>query len=254
VFDITLKFIADKLGKSLENVAPHVEQELQDAVENLANAAYSSIISKIQSMSMDPNNRKDYLRALKFQNLGEGTWLIFLDGDWATKLEEGFGPYSIKDQLLKSQKIVQVGRRAGEPWVRTTKKGKRIAAVPFSHKPFSGEKASGDLKTDIKKILVKNRAGQTQSITKIFKDLEGKPLSGKVAVGGKVEGAPNLSNLTKYQFVSNAGKVSSVYMTYRMVSDDSSGWMSPGFPGYNLFKEAEEYVVRELENILKTLL
>lgn len=251
--DIEIKMIADQLGKSLENMAPQVEAELHAAVENLANAAYAAMVSKIQSMSMDPKNRQDYLKALKFQDLGDSTWLIYLDGEWATKLEEGYGPYSIKDALLASEKVVGVGSRSGQPWVRKRKDGKKFAAVPFEHKPMSGEKMSGDLSQDIKSILVKNRAGKEQAITKIFKDLEGKPLSGKVAVGGKHEN-PNLSGLTKYQFVHPSGKVSSVYMTFRIVSEDSQGWQHPGHPGYQLFEEAEKYVQGELKNILNTLL
>lgn len=252
--DIEVKLIADQLGKDIAGIAPQVEAELNRAVENLAHAAYSAIIAKMQGMSMDPKNRQDYLRGLKFQDLDDSTWLIYLDGDWPNKLEEGYGSYSIKDQLLKSEKLVTVGSRAGQKWVRTSKKGKKYAAVPFTHHPSSGEKGSGNLGEDIKKILVSNRAGQQQSITKIFKDLEGKPLHGKVAVAGEVPGQPNLKGLTKYQFVHDSGKVSSVYMTYRMVGEDSPGWRHPGHAGYQLFKEAEQYVENELKNIINTLL
>ncbi len=252
--DISIKIIADQLGKELELASEAIKDELEKAVQNVAQATYAGIIAKIQSMSMDPKNRQDYLRALKIDDLGEGTWLIFLDGDWATKLEEGQPAYSIRDQLLKSTKVVQVGRRAGQPWVQVSKKGKKFAVVPFGHKPFSGEKGSGDLGTDIKAIRVRNMAGKKQSITKIFKDLEGRPLTGKVATAGQVPLNPDLSNMTKYQFVSESGKVSSIYMTYRTVTEDSTGWQHPGHPGYQLFKEAEKYVQDELENIVKTLL
>ncbi len=252
--DISVKLIADELGKDIENAASHVEREIHQAVGDLAQAAYTAMIARIQGMSLDPKNRQDYLKSLKIDNLGEGTWLIYLDGDWPNKLEEGFGPYSIKDQLLSSSKTVQVGSRAGEPWVRKSKTGKKYAAVPFEHKPMSGEKMAGNLTDDIKKILVKNRAGKEQPITQIFKDLGGKPIAGKVATAGSVPGQPNLAGLTKYQQVSDSGKVSSVYMTYRMVSEDSAGWQHPGFSGYQLFKEAEDYVVAELKNILETLL
>lgn len=251
--DIEVKFIADQLGKDLANIAPQVQAELEQAVGNLAQAAYSAIVAKVQGMSMDPKNRQDYLRALKFQDLGDATWLIFLDGDWASKLEEGFGSYSIKDVLLKSTKTVEVGSRAGLPWVRKSKDGTKFAAVPFEHKPFSGEKMAGNLGDDIKKILAKNRAGVEQPITEIFRDLGGKPIQGKVATANNV-GVPNLEGLTKYQFVHESGKVSSVYMTYRIVSENSPGWQHPGHKGYQLFKEAEQYVETELKNILNTLL
>lgn len=251
--DIEVKLIAEQLGKDLEKAAPAVQAELEAAVGNLAQAAYSAIVAKVQGMSMDPKNRQDYLRALKFKDLGDATWLIFLDGEWASKLEEGFGSYNIKDVLLASTKTVQVGSRAGEPWVRKNKKGKKFAAVPFEHKPFSGEKMAGNMADDIKKILVKNRGGVDQPITQIFNDLGGKPIHGKVATANNV-GIPNLEGLTKYQFVHDSGKVSSMYMTFRMVGEDSKGWTHPGHKGYQLFQEAEQYVQAELKNIIDTLL
>lgn len=252
--DIEITVIADELGKSLKNLAPQVEAELQAAVGNLAQAAYAAMVAKVQKMSLDPKNRQAYLKALKFQDLGDATWLIYLDGDWPNKLESGYGSYSIKDLLLKSQKIVQVGTRSGQPWVQKNKKGKKFAHVPFEHKPFSGEKMSGDLGEDIKKIMASNRQGQMQPITETFKDLEGKPLQGKVAQAGEHPTNPNLSGLVKYQTVSPSGKVSSIYMTYRTVSEDSAGWTHPGHNGYQLFKEAEDYVKSELRNILDTIL
>lgn len=253
--DIEVQLIADELGKDLENATPVIQNEIHQAVENLANAAHAAIISKIQGMSMSPENRQEYLKALKFEKLGDSTWLIFLDGDWPKELEEGIKPYSIKDQLLASKKKVQVGSRAGEPWVRTSKAGKKYAAVPFQHRPFSGEKFSGDLAADIKKIKTMNqRTQKMQPITKLFKDLDGKPVHGKVATVSEVPGQPKLAGLTKYQHVHDSGAVSSVYMTYRMVHEDSPGWQHPGTKGYQLFKEAEEYVEQELKNILETLL
>ena len=251
--DIKLKLIAEDLNKSLENLAPQVEQELLEAVGNVSQAAYASMIAQIQSMQMNPKNRQDYLRGLKYQKLDDYNYVIYLEGEWANKLESGFSGYSIKDQLLKSKKIVQSGSRAGKPWVRTSSKGKKYAAVPFEHKPFSGEKlSSGDLADTIKKLTAFNRQGQQQKFTKIFKDLDGKPLQGKVASIGKVDN-PLLSGITKYQKVNPSGSVSSIYLTYRMVHEDSSGWQHPGHKGYNLFKQAEEYINQELENIINIL-
>jgi len=251
--DFNLKLLAEELGKSIENLAPQIEQELNDAVRDVANAAHAMIIARVQGMTMDPKNRQDYLKALKFEQLSPNAYLIFLDGDWPNKLEEGYGGYSIKDQLLSSKKIVQVGSRAGEPWVRTGAQGQKYAAVPFEHKPHSKDKGSGNLADDIKKMTAMNRAGREQKITKVFKDLDGNPIVGKVATSSNTDNQ-FLKGLTKYQHVSESGKVSSVYMTYRIVSENSSGWNHPGFDGYGIFREAEAFVEKELDNIIKTLL
>ncbi len=250
--DISLKLRAEALGKAIENLAPQVEQELNYAVKNLAYAAHASMVAKIQSMNLNPKNRADYLRGLKISNLGNDSYLISLDGDWANKLEEGFPSYDMKETLLKSSKTVGVGPRAGLPWVRTSKEGKKYAAVPFEHKqsfPTSG----GDLGKDIGEMFAINAKGQVQQLNKIFKDIDGNPVSGKVAT---ITGAanPNFEGLTKYQHVSPKGNVSSVYMTFRFISENSSGWIHPGFSGYQIFKEAEEYVKNELDSIIQTLI
>ena len=252
--DLKIKIIADKLNKSLESLAPYVEQELNEAVGNLAQAAYSSMVAQVQAMQIDPKNRQDYLKGLQYQKIDDYNYLIYLEGDWANKLETGFDSYSMKEKLLGSKKTVQVGSRAGESWVRTSSKGKKYAAVPFEHKPFAGGAFnSGDLDQEIKKLTAMNMQGKKQRITKTFKDLDGNAIRGKAATI-RVDDNPMLSGITKYQTVNQSGTVSSIYMTFRMVHEDSSGWNHPGHKGYNLFKAAEEYVEQELENIVATLL
>lgn len=252
--DLSIKLTAEKLGKSLKNVSSRVEQEMQDAVKNLANAAYASMVTQVQNMGMDPKNRQDYLRGLQFTQIGDNAYMIHLEGDWANKLEDGFPSYSLKEVLLRSQKRVEVGSRAGQKWVREAKDGHKYASVPFEHKPYAAK--AGDLAAEIKKMNALNRQGQKQRITKTFKDDFGKPIIGKVATAIFEEGTTpeNLKGLTKYQYVSDKGKVSSIYMTFRVVSENSTGWINPGFSGYQLFEQAEREIEKELENIVKTLL
>lgn len=251
--DISVKLIADKLGKSLEDASSRVEQEIQSAVRNLANTAYSAMIQQVQNMSMDPKNRQDYLRGLQFTQIGDNEYMIHLEGDWANKLEDGFESYDMKEVLLRSQKKVSVGPRAGQDWVRKNKEGKKYAAVPFEHKPYAAK--AGDLASEIKKLNAFNRQGQTQKITQTFKDDFGRPIAGKVATAIMEEGTPkNLQGLTKYQHVSEKGRVSSIYMTFRFISENSTGWQHPGFSGYHLFEDAEKQIEQEIENILRTLL
>lgn len=248
--DISVKVIADKLGKSLENLSSRLEEELNSAVGNLAKAAYASMIAQIQATQMGNQNRQALLGGLEFTEMGDNSYMITLNGDWANKLESGYPGYSIKDKLLSSDAKVKSGPRAGQPWVQTSKQGTKFAHVPFDQKVSAP--SSGDLTSEIKKIMATNSKGTQQKLTKVFKDELGRPISGKVA---SVKNAPgNLSGITKYQRVDDKGKVSSYYLTFRTVSEKSSGWQHPGFPGYNFFKRVEEEVEKELENILKTLL
>jgi hypothetical protein len=194
-------------------------------------------------------NRKDYINGLNFKEIGDNSYLIFLEGDWANKLEDGYGPYGMREILLKSQKIVEVGPRTGQPWVQKNKQGGKFGHVPFDHHPYRGQ--SGDLASDIKQLMAQNSAGQMQNITETFKNALGDAIdsgSGKdtraVAVVKDIpQGASkNLMGLAKFQKVSDSGKVSSIYMTWRTISENGKDWQHPGFKGYHLFKEAQEYV------------
>lgn len=250
--DFSLQVTADELGKAIDDLAPHVERQIQDAVENVAHVAYSSIISQIQGSPMDPKNRQDMLRGMEFHKIGDSGYLISLSGDWAQKLEEGFSGYSIKDVLLASEKIVQVGSRSGQPWVRKSKKGDKYAVVPFFHKPSSKEAKHSDLAKAIKSLTAPNLEGIEQKVTQAFKDLDGRPIQGKAVTIKEVPNKPNLSGLTKYQHVyEDSGKVQSVYMTFRMVSENSDGWQHPGWRGHKFFQEAEDMVELELERIVR---
>jgi len=254
--DFSVQLTAEKFGKSLEDAGEQLESQVNEAVRNLANAAYASMVSQIQARKMDPKNRQDLLKGLNFTDIGNNSYVIDLQGDWANKLEDGYPGYDMKSTLLNSSKKVQVGSRAGQDWVRKGKDGQKYAAVPFDHKPHAA--GSGDMASDIKKIMATNRQGNEQSITKTFKDDFGKPISGKVASvksGGLPDGVnKNLAGITKYQHVSEKGNVSSVYMTYRIISENSNGWFHPGWDGHHFFEQAEKDVEQQLEQIVKTLL
>ena len=250
--DISLKVIADKFGKSLDALADSVEVELQEAVKNVATQAYGHAIAQVQAMKAGDYHKKAYLKGLNLQALGDDSYLISLEGDWANKLEGGIAPYDMKEILLASKKIVGVGSRAGEPWVQISQEGNRYAHVPFQHRPFSANKLTGNLESDILKMTAMNAKGRQQKITKLFKDEFGNPLSGKVAKARSDN--PQLDNLVKYQHIYESGKVQSIYMTFRTISDASSGWQNPGVPAFAIFKELEDYVEAELANIVKVLL
>jgi hypothetical protein len=190
---------------------------------------------------------------LKFKELGNDEYLIYLDGEAANKLEKGWGSYSIRDLMLNSKKIVEVGSRAGQPWVQKGAQGQKFAHVPFEHKQNAKASKSGDLATDIKQMTAQNAKGKQQNLSKIFKDIDGNPIHGKVAVVKDALTA-KFDGLVKYQYVHPSGNVSSLYMTYRTVSQNGKDWKHPGFKGYQLFKDIEETVEKELENIIKTIL
>lgn len=248
-----------KLGRELDVLAPRVEAEFQDAIKDLAYAAYASVVSEAQS-KLD-TTRQDYLKGLKFEELGDHTYLIMLEGNLPNKIEQGWGPFDMTPGLLGSQKHVSVGPRAGEAWVQHTKATKetpshRFAHVPIQHNPNSAAAQKNDLAESIKAMTARNARGRKQKLTSIFKGLDGAPLQGKVAVG--TSDNPLTDQLVKYQQVSKAanGKdvVSSVYITYRTVSDAGKPWIHPGFDGVHAFDHLERDLDRQITEIIKALI
>ncbi len=200
--EINIRLKAEKLGKSLENLAYEVEAELKQAIDDTANAAYAMITAMAQEDLH--STRPDYLKGLDMQKIGESSYLITLEGDWANSLEKGYSGFDVREWMLKSEKIVGVGPRSGKKWVQTGTEGQKFAHVPFEKKPFSKAAASGDLNQAIRKLQAFNKQGQSQKFTSIFKDEFGKPMEGKVASVRKVEGFPQLDGITKITRVSRA--------------------------------------------------
>ena len=244
---------AEKLGKDLEDISKSVKDELDQAIENLANIAYANIVSKAQKELS--STKKTYLENLSFDKIGEDSYLITLKGTWPSKIEDGYAAYSVREVLLKSTKTVDVGTRTGLPWVQQGQKGQKFAFVPFEHKPFSKAPQNADLASAIRKMDAYNRQGKKQKVTRIFKDNQGNPLQGKVAtVKSDIK---KLNNLTKFQHIhiSKTGKqsVQSLYLTWRTISELGKDWTHPGFKGLKAFLEAEKYIEDQLENILNFL-
>lgn len=241
------------LQKNLTGISTAVEEQVNQAVRDLAYATYASIMSKAQSKLK--STREKYLEGLHFEDLGGNNFLISLSGDFVNKLEEGYSAFDMTPGMLKSQKIVDQGQRAGEPWVRTAKDGHRFASVPIGQSPGAAARTS-NLADAIKEITAVNARGRKQKITSIFKDSQGNPMTGKVAIGRSDN--PKLDGLVKYQsqYTTKSGKTKtrSTYITYRTVSENGKPWIHPGYQGLKAFEDAERDIVKQIDLIIKTLL
>lgn len=230
-----------------------MEAEVNAAVKNVAHAAHASIAAKAQAEL--GSRAKDFLKGLKFTDLGDNSYLISLDGKYATGLEDGYSAYDMRAAMLASKKNVTVGSRAGQPWVQNSvprgksKETHKYAHVPMQQRPNSKAAGTSNMADAIKAMTAKNAQGLEQNLTKIFKNLDGGAIEGKVA---------SIDGLVKYQKVykSPTGKetVQSIYIKYRTVSERGKPWIHPGFEGIKAFDEAEADVAKQLNEIVNKLL
>lgn len=249
--DINIRLKAEALGKDLEDLSYEVQQQIEAEIQNVARMGYDMIVASAQTDLQ--SSRQDYLSGLKFHTLGPNEFLIVLEGQLPNSLEAGYPGFDIREGMLKSKKIVEVGSRAGLPWVQKARDGHKYAHVPFEHRPFSKAAKSSDLNEAIRKLNAINMEGIEQKFTKIFKDPSGNPLEGKVASVREVKGFPNLDGITKYQ-KKYKDAVQSVYLTYRTVSENGHPWMHKGYEGAHFFDRAEKWLDEKIDEVLERML
>lgn len=250
-FSIDVEAALERFGKSLENLGSELEEQVNVAVRDIAYATHAEIVAKAQTGLNATRN--DYLKALEFVDLGDNSYLISLNGSWANQLEKGYGSYNLTEKLLKSQKIVDVGSRSGEPWVQKAQDGHKFAHVPLHKNPTAKGGRSGDLAAQIKNMKATNASGRKQKITSVFKDVNGNPQQGKVAIGRSEN--PYLDQLVKYQKTmvnekTGKAQTSSIYINYRTISEIAEPWMHPGFEGLHAFEDAQAYVEKQLNDFI----
>lgn len=249
-----------KLQKSLEGIGPALEQEINAAVKDAAYAAYASIVAKAQAELN--TTREDYLSGLQFIDLGNNEYVITLNGERADSIEDGYPSYNLVPGLLKSTKTVEVGQRAGQSWVQQSQpKGKNKETHKYAHVPLerkvSSVQGTSNLADAIRSMTATNARGRQQKITSLFKDGQGNPIQGKVAVGRSDD--PMLDQLVKYQKTTtnpDTGKsrTQSVYINYRTISENGKPWIHKGYAGLHAFEDAEKEIEKQLDNIIRTLL
>jgi len=270
--EFIIELEAEQLGLSLEKLAIQAEEQLKRDIAEVAHGAHATLAAMAQHGLN--STRNDYLKGLQFEKIGENSYLISLDGEYANKLESGYPAFDMRSKMLQSQKSVEVGPRAGQPWVQHAKDGHKYAHVPFERQPFSKAPRGSDMAQALKSIRAENRATQEwQGITKIFRDANGRAIDSGIGAATQPVarvGAADLSHLddpvakklaglVKYQRVTRNEKtgretVQSIYHSYRTVSENSSGWQHPGFKGLHAFDQVEKWVEEQLHKILREYL
>lgn len=235
---INLQVRAEDLGRSLDAISEAMNVNLENAINTLAYSAYDEAVRLAQSRLKQ--TRADYINNLKFKELGSNSYIIYLEGEWPNKVEDGFGPYDMKTDLLtgpNAQKWAARGRF-------------NYNVVPFGIRPDAQAQPTNVTSlAEAAKQLIKDR-GLDKVITSAN---TGKPLEGMVA-SIRNTGIKNLEGLTKIQKVYNK-TVQSHYMTFRAVkSTQVASWFHPGYKGAKIFPDVERYVMEEVDNILRTLL
>jgi len=232
--NISVDSKAKALGIDLRTASQRAIKQLQSALKQTATATYNELVRRAQDKLK--TTRDDYINALHWEQIGPDSYIIYLD-DTMGHVEDGFPTFDMKPGLLKG------------PNAKTTKKGTRYNTVPQTYKPKSKQAIMAPgLREQLQEVISANK------LQKVFKDkTTGRPLEGIVATV-KETGIDRLKGLVKVQ-KRYKERTQSFYMTFRRVSDNSDPgkWIHPGYSGAHLFPEVENYLERQIEQILKAI-
>lgn len=270
-----------------------VDEGFSDAVLNAASGAISAtnnamkgVIREITEMAYGRaqelaaerlrSTRQQYINGLKFEEAGEGIFVLSLDPSVAY-LEEGFSAFDmIKAGLARGAKS-QLNKN-NERFVRIPfehSKGAASPSSPENKRPIQQSQGSqttkGSLAADLKKLeQIFGANGQTKGpsgndltgkVWSMRKSTSGPQWNYQDALGRKdtqtVTGVSQLlSGLTKVQYEGKAEKTKSAYLTWRTATDKpgSGKWIHPGMAGAKIFPDVEKWIEEQFAAKVQELL
>lgn len=195
-----------------------------------------------------------YMRSIQLRALGALSQEIFSDLDYANYIEEGTPAYDLKRILHSSLKV------------RVSEKGKRYLIIPFRWGTPGSVGFSNVMPEGVHEAWQQMRAShivgvrRRESGTGALSVRDRNPVTVRQRLyrwGDRMDeeslraagarGTP-LRRMSGMVHMQNRSGKHGQYLTFRVMSEDSTGWMRPAMPGYH----PAETVAKELQPIAET--
>jgi hypothetical protein len=221
---------------------------LSQAVRVVAQQAAIDWQEAVQRAKLWSGEKDAYSASIQMKMTGPFSALVWSDYKYAEEIETGRPPRDLKRMLSTSLKV------------RVSKKGNRYLYIPFRHQTPGNEALGPAMPTDVyalaKEMEPSSVTGQTTRLsgTGAFNIQTRQRLTvpqNLYSWGSSLPDglAPKLKASHKtdpyagmYRFSANTpgGARSSVYLTFRTMSEKSSGWIIPAQPGLYLAKKVAD--------------
>lgn len=208
---------------------------LHQAVNEIAQATAQQWIEAAHRAKLWSGERDAYAKSISYRMTGDFSAVVESSYKGAAEIETGRPPRDLKKMLNTSLKV------------RVTTKGTRYLVIPFRHNtPGSSAHAQPMPKAVFKqaKLLTASRVtsqGQRQSGTGAWNLKTKSPATvatRKTNWGDRLLGAnvpKNQQGMVRMD-TSTGKQKSSTYLTFRIMSEKSSGWIIPAQPGQFIAK------------------
>lgn len=223
-----------------------------NAVEQVAIAGQSRWQEAVHAVpGLWIGERQAYAASIKLRQLGPYSWEISSDYKYVEDIESGRPPYDLKKMLDTSLKV------------RVSKKGVRYLIIPFRHNTPGNTAHAPAMHPEVyesARELAPSKVsghGKRVSGTGAFDINTKKPLQvrrRKYVWGGRLAAEPTFKLKPEHKSDPYAGMVrfkestgGSTYMTFRVMTQNSSGWIIPARPGLWIARTVSESLQRTLD-------
>lgn len=223
---------------------------LEHAVKTIAGKAHQRWLAYAQGaplpggQTITPRSGA-YLKSIQIKQLDATHWEIFSDAPYASAIEHGTGPYDMKQALQTSARV------------RRTKSGKRYLIIPFRWgTPGTVTFGKNVMPNDKVYQLLKDM--QPSSVKSVYQRESGN-YPGRMIAARKYKWGDRLGHVQRYAGIDNVtasrmagmvkfqsnlagigGNKHTKYLTFRVMSENSTGWIRPAQPGKFPAKQAVE--------------
>lgn len=208
---------------------------LDQAVRAVAQQTRIDWLESVERARLWRGEKDAYKAAIQWQMVNDFEALVWTDYKYAEEIEMGRPPKDLKRMLNTSLKV------------RVSQKGNRYLIIPFRHNVPGAEATGNAMPDDIyamaKMLTPSTITGQTQrySGTGAYGTKSRKRLTVNQNVykwGESLNGSDihqNYAGMRRFD-TSAGGPRRSTYLTFRVMSENSSGWIVPAKPGLFLAK------------------
>lgn len=253
-FKISLKM--DGIPAVRAAIYAQVYPLLTEAVGAVAQQTAVNWMAAVQDAKLWVNEKDAYAASIQTKMTGAYSALVWSDYKLAEEIENGRPPRDLKRMLNTSLKV------------RTTKSGSRYLIIPFRHST-PGQNATGPSMPDhvyaaAKKLKPSHVTGMTERLsgtgamdvkTRQFLTVPQRTYQwgGRLAPGSMGPNPKGKSDrfavMVRFNDPKKKGPKYSAYMTFRVMSEKSSGWIIPAKPGLKI----AHGVVREMQPVAEEI-
>ena len=213
---------------------------VSQAVNGIAQATASRWIESVQRAKLWSGEKDAYAKTITWKMTGDFSAVVESDYRYASDIESGRPPRDLKAMLNTSMKV------------RTTSKGTRYLVIPFRHNTPGNDAHAPAMSPG---VYAQAKMLSLSTITGHGRRLSGTGASSLLTKsaatvrqrqynwGDRLTGAgipKNQQGMVRMNTATGEGKKSSAFLTFRVMSENSKGWIIKAQPGLHLARDVQQ--------------